>query len=264
MVNLTEKSYPFELGLIGYPLGHSYSARYFNDKFSRENISGSYRLFPLENLNSFEELLSENKDLIGLNVTIPYKETIIPHLDSLSNEAASIGAVNTIKIKRTKDKINTIGYNTDWSGFIASLPPRVITEVKAALVLGSGGASKAVTYALEKIGIAVTVVSRTARHNAIPKQIRYDAVDSKLLASHLLIVNTTPLGMYPNVNAALPIPYQSISKNHICYDLIYNPEKTEFMKLCALRGATVINGLEMLERQADAAWNIWATNMIKS
>lgn len=261
-MSLPYKCNPLELGLIGFPLAHSYSAAYFNDKFTREKIKGLYTLFPLKNLNKVKDLLKIHTDLIGLNVTIPYKESIVPYLDSLSEEAACIGAVNTIVIDRTKGKISTKGYNTDWVGFLQSLPPRVKSDVKAALVLGSGGASKAVVYALQKIGIAVTVVSRTPKINTVPKQIAYDNLDSEIITSNLLIVNTTPLGMYPDVNAVPPIPYHSITKNHICYDLIYNPENTEFMKRCASQGATVINGLEMLKGQAEAAWKIWSNNPI--
>lgn len=243
-------------GLIGKKIGHSFSAKFFNKKFADEGIDESYNLFPLEEIEELHDLLSSQTDLKGLNVTIPYKQEVIPFMDSLSEEAKEIGAINVIKIQREGDKISLKGYNTDSIGFRDSLIPLLRPDIKHALVLGTGGASKAVGYILSKLGIVPTFVSRKKSASAIS----YEDLDEKVLNSNLLIVNATPLGMFPDVNSCAPIPYHLLTKNHVCYDLVYNPQETEFLKRAAKQGAVTKNGIEMLHGQALAAWDIWSGN----
>ena len=240
-------------GLIGKKLSHSFSAEFFNKKFAEEGISESYRLFPLESISLLPALLEEQKDLKGLNVTIPYKEQVIPFLTSISPEAEKIGAVNVIKINREGNEIFLEGHNSDCIGFRDSLLPLLNPEIKKALVLGTGGASKAVEYVLNKLGIEVAFVSR----NPKPGNLNYHDLDKKIMEENLLIVNTTPLGMYPDIDSCPDIPYQYLTPRHVCYDLVYNPEVTEFLRRSALKGAKVKNGLEMLLLQALASWDIW-------
>lgn len=242
-------------GLIGYPLGHSFSRNYFTEKFKKEDINESYHLFPIDNIDLFLSVLEENKDLKGLNVTIPYKKDVISFLDETSEDVKHIGAVNVIRIYRDRDGkvVKLKGFNSDWIGFRDSLIPLLHRDVKSALVLGSGGASKAIVFALGKLGIKSKIVSR---HSGDDRLV-YEQLSEKIIKDNLLIVNTTPLGMFPSVNTYPDIPYHYLTKDHICYDLVYNPEVTEFMKLSHKYGATVKNGLEMLYLQADEAWNIW-------
>lgn len=240
-------------GLIGYPLGHSFSANFFNEKFLREDIDESYSLFPLESIECLPSLLNDHKDLKGLNVTIPYKQKVIDYLDDISDEAKKIGAVNVIKITSENGKKYLKGFNSDAIGFKNSLVPLLRKDVNKALVLGSGGASKAVIFVLNELGIEVTEVSRKKRDN----NITYDEITDEIMASHQLIVNTTPLGMWPNTQDAPSIPYQFVTSSHILYDLVYNPEITEFMRKGLSKGACVKNGLDMLHGQAIAAWEIW-------
>lgn len=242
-------------GLIGYPLGHSFSAKYFAEKFKKENIDEVYKLFPIPELNLLESLLEEYPELKGFNVTIPYKKSIFGYLDKISEDAATIRAVNVVKIKHSQNDNRLIltGYNTDWRGFTDSLLPLLNHEIKNALVLGNGGAAAAVIYALKKMGISVTVVSRTPKSGMIG----YNQIDDKIIEKNLLIVNTTPLGMYPNTNTCPPIPYNLLTSRHICYDLVYNPEVTEFMRRAKQYGAIAMNGLEMLHLQAEFSWKIW-------
>ena len=240
-------------GLIGEKIGHSFSAVFFNEKFKRENIDECYRLFPLPSINDFPSLLKEYPNLKGLNVTIPYKQQIIPFLNDLSDEAREIGAVNVIKIKNIEGKINLKGYNSDSIGFMESLLPILGPNIKNALVLGTGGASKAVAYVLNKLGIKVTFVSR----NPTNEVLGYDQLNKKIISENKLIVNTTPLGMYPEISQFPPIPYHELTGEHICYDVIYNPDETEFLKKSKVMGAKVKNGIEMLHLQALAAWDIW-------
>lgn len=245
------------LGLIGYPLGHSFSARYFNEKFEREGISGHYDLYPIRSIDELPSLLAQHPELSGLNVTIPYKEQIIPLLDEISENAQKIGAVNVVRILRQEDGTPRLtGYNSDTTGFSDSLAPLLRPDIKRALVLGTGGASKAVAHSLRGFGIEATFVSRNpGQHDT--EAIGYEDLTEEVISKNLLIVNTTPLGMYPKTEAAPDIPYRFITANHICYDLVYNPELTLFMKKSAEHGATVKNGLEMLHRQAEKAWEIW-------
>lgn len=242
-------------GLIGYPLGHSFSAQYFTEKFLREGLDECYKLFPIKDINSLSELVDGNKTLNGLNVTLPYKQAVIPFLDKISGDASEIGAVNVIRISRCENAAGThlSGYNTDWKGFIESLEPMLHPHVKKALILGSGGASKAVVYGLKKRGIKPLIVSRSKNSG----DMTYDDIDKTIMSEHLLIVNTTPLGMFPETEAYPDIPYNFLRPDHICYDLIYNPEQTEFMRKSAAMGAEVKNGLEMLHIQAELSWKIW-------
>ncbi len=243
-----------KFGLIGYPLSHSFSKRYFTDKFSREGITDVvYENYPLENIREFPELIRSVPELEGLNVTIPYKEKVIPFLNDLSGEAKVIQAVNTIKIRRTGG-IRLTGYNTDVWGFETSLRPLLKPWHTFALILGTGGAAKAIEYVLKKLGIEVWFVSR---HPWGDRAIRYNELTGQMLQKIKLIVNTTPLGMYPQTNLCPDIPYRFLTSEHLLYDLVYNPEETLFMKLGKERKATVVNGLQMLEQQAQRAWEIW-------
>lgn len=240
-------------GLIGNPLGHSFSADFFNDKFKKEGINESYKLFPLENIELLPSLLEKYPDLKGLNVTIPYKRDVLQYLDSLSDAAKEIGAVNVIKIIRDKETVKLIGYNSDAVGFRKTIEPLLKPYMKRALVLGTGGASKAVIYVLKSLGLEVISVSRKRTESSIS----YSDISPELLTTCFVIVNTTPLGMWPKVDEAPDIPYSALTEKYLLYDLVYNPQITEFMKKGALRGATVKNGLDMLHEQAIEAWRIW-------
>lgn len=249
-----------EFGLIGYPLGHSFSGKFFSEKFRREGLPYTYGLFPITDIGELAAMITSRPQLVGLNVTIPYKERVLPYLDSLSDDARQIGAVNVIRIHDGKLE----GFNTDWLGFAESLSPLLRPDVRNALLLGTGGASKAVAYALRRLGIAVTFVSRNTgkamrdyESGTEPTMIGYDSLDEKVMGRNQLIVNCTPLGTYPKTEGAPAIPYQLITERHICHDLVYNPERTEFMRRCAEKGATVKNGLEMLHNQALLSWEIW-------
>ncbi|MEZ5026789.1 MAG: shikimate dehydrogenase [Chitinophagales bacterium] len=240
-----------QFGLIGFPLSHSFSKGYFAEKFKKEKIQNcDYDIFPLEKIADFEILCQQQTNLVGLNVTIPYKEQVIPFLDELNEDAKAIGAVNTIKFFQGKK----IGYNTDCYGFEMSLKPLLKSHHQSALILGTGGASKAVEYVLKKLGITYQYVSRNKQAHTIT----YDELskDFDLLQTQI-IINTTPLGMYPNIDAAPPLPYSKINEHFILYDLVYNPEKTLFLKYGKTQGAQTKNGLEMLYLQAEKSWEIW-------
>lgn len=244
-------------GLIGKPLTHSFSADFFNKKFLREGISESYLLFPLSDIRTLPTLLKKNPELNGLNVTLPYKQSVIPFLDDISDEAGTIGAVNVIKISRNSEKNHLTGFNTDVIGFENSLKPLLTPDISGALILGTGGASKAVAHVLKKLEIPFLYVSR----NHDRGDIGYDEIDKEVIKEHQLIVNTTPLGMFPDINKAPPIPYEFLTKKHFCYDLIYNPEETIFMKKSKEYGARTKNGEEMLRLQALASWDIWNSDL---
>ena len=244
-------------GLIGNPLGHSFSRSFFNDKFKNENINAEYLNFELPDIGDLMEVIAEYPDLRGLNVTIPYKQQVIPYMDSIDAAAESIGAINVIKIINDGSQDVTLkGFNTDCIGFAESLRPLLSEAMTSALVLGTGGASRAICYALKQLGINVNPVSRTAKEG----RITYTDLTPEIMATHKLIVNTTPLGMYPDVHTCPDIPYQLLTPEHLCYDIVYNPEETEFMKRSAKYGARTKNGLEMLHRQALAAWDIWQSS----
>ena len=243
-------------GLIGFPLGHSFSKKYFEEKFLKENINDcAFKLFPLQEIAAVEKLF-ENKSLHGLAVTIPYKETVIPFLTNTTTAAKEIGAVNCIKIN---DK-NRIGYNTDVVGFEKSFTPLLKPHHTKALVLGTGGASKAVQFVLKKLNIDFALVSRNS--NAEKNIISYNEIDERMMEDYSIIINCTPLGMSPNEEELPNIPYQFISPNHLLYDVIYKPAKTMFLKEGEKRGATIKNGFEMLVLQAEENWKIWTAPSI--
>ena len=241
-------------GLIGYPLGHSFSKKYFTEKFQKENIEGcKYELFPIENIKQLNLLLEEHPDLTGINVTIPYKEKVLKYVDDLDETAASIKAVNCIKISRNSDKIFLKGFNTDCFGFENSLKPLLKPWHSKALILGTGGASKAVEYVLKKLNIESTYVSRKSRKNILG----YEQLDGTIIRDYKLIINGSPIGMSPDKESSPAIPYEFLTSDHLLYDLVYNPEVTLFMKKGSAKGASVINGLPMLIGQAEKAWEIW-------
>ncbi len=238
-------------GLIGKTLEHSFSQNYFSQKFAEEKIDADYALCEMASLDQVDSILSQNWS--GLNVTIPYKTAIIPHLDLLDENAQKIGAVNTIKFIKQSDKQHLIGFNTDCIGFEESLKPLLKNHHKSALVLGTGGASKAITFVLDKLGIKWIYVSREAGEGCLD----YAEVDSEVIRDNKLIINTTPLGMFPEIESYPDIPYKALTPQHLLYDLVYNPTETEFLKRGKAFGATTKNGLEMLHLQAEAAYEIW-------
>jgi len=238
-----------QLGLIGHPLDHSFSKRYFSEKFAREQISGyRYDLFPLKSIEELPALLHENPDLIGLNVTIPYKEAVLNYLDVIDPHAASIGAVNTIVVQNNQ----LTGYNTDWLGFRETLV-HMNTDIQKALILGTGGASKAVKYALASMGIATTLVSRKSKVDAVS----YAQLSEEIIRDHQLIINCSPLGTFPRTEDFPPLKYEALTSGHLLYDLVYNPEVTTFMQKGSAAGAGVKNGYEMLIAQAGQSWKLW-------
>lgn len=243
-------------GLIGYPLTHSFSAEYFAKKFVDEKISDSiYENFPIESIDEFNQLLKKYPDIAGLNVTIPYKEKIIPLLHEIDEEAKEIKAVNAIKFLKNKDG-GTIfkGYNTDVYGFENTIRPLLESYHTKALILGTGGASKAIKFILKKL--AISYVSATIEELK-ENEIKYEDIDKRMVEERLLIINATPLGTFPKIDACPSIPYEYITPRHILYDLVYNPEITLFLKKGKTQGAKTINGLQMLHLQAEKAWSIW-------
>jgi len=246
-------------GLIGFPLKHSFSAKFFTEKFKRENIDAKYLNFEIENIRQIKKVVSANPNLKGLNVTIPYKEQVISFLDELSPEAEKIGAVNVIKIDRKPNDrydYHLKGYNTDYLGFKKSIEPLIKPNIhKKALVLGTGGASKAVVQALNDLGIDWKYVSRTPGEN----KFIYEELTPEIINNYRIIINASPVGTFPNVNECPAIPYPYLTGNHLLYDLVYNPKETLFLKKGKAQGATVKNGEEMLLLQAQEAWRIWTT-----
>ena len=239
-----------KFGLIGYPLSHSFSKSFFDKKFDRENIlDAEYQNYPLEKIEDFPSLIENIKDLKGLNVTTPYKESIIPYLTELDETAKAIGAVNTIKFIDGK----LIGYNTDAWGFAKSLLGMAHADMKTAIIIGDGGAAKAVKYVLGRIGISYKTVNRTKKENSLT----FEELNDELISSTKLFIQTTPVGTFPNVNEMPPIPMDAINSSHKAIDLIYNPEETLFLKSMKVKGATTKNGMEMLQAQALEAWKIW-------
>jgi shikimate dehydrogenase len=241
-------------GLIGHPLTHSWSATYFYHKFQDLHLPDhEYRLFPLNSINELQALLSDFREISGLNVTIPYKISVLPLLDEVSQEAMAINAVNCITVSRKPGKLWLTGYNTDAGGFRQSLIPIIKHHVKA-LVLGTGGASRAVVFALDQMGIQSTLVSR----NPVAANIlNYSDLSKQLMSENTLVINTTPVGMLPEIKTSPPIPYHLLGNRHLLYDLVYNPEETCFLKKGREAGAETKNGLEMLKLQAEESWKIW-------
>ncbi len=240
-------------GLIGYPLGHSFSIGYFNEKFQNENIDAVYENFEISSLDSLEEVIATNPELKGLNVTIPYKERVMSYLDSITPEARAIGAVNVIRVTHKGNKTILKGNNSDVIGFTRSIEPMLETFHKKALVLGTGGAAKAITFGLRSLGLETVYVSRFER----PDTIQYDKITPETVQEYNVIVNCTPVGMYPQADQCPQLPYEAMDSHNLLYDLIYNPDETLFMQKGAAHGATVKNGLEMLLLQAFVSWEFW-------
>lgn len=240
-------------GLIGYPLGHSFSMGYFNEKFKNEAINAVYENFEIPDIQDITTLIGSNPDLAGFNVTIPYKEKVMDYLDYIAPEAAEIGAVNVVKVTHNGERAVLKGFNSDVVGFVNSIKPLLRPLHKKALVLGTGGASKAVEYGLRKLGLETIKVSRTEKDNTIT----YGQVTPELLSEYKVIVNCTPCGMAPHFDECPNLPYDSIDDSFLLYDLIYNPEETLFLRKGKEKDATVKNGLEMLLLQAEEGWNIW-------
>lgn len=244
-----------QFGLIGYPLTHSLSEKYFLEKFRKEKITNAvYKLFPLDHIHLLPELIQKNPSLCGLNVTVPYKESVIQYLDELDEVAGKIGAVNCVKIVKGTNRDQLIGFNTDVLGFEESLKTYLKNWHNNALILGTGGSSKAVAFVLREFGINFTMISRKPK---MKNSIGYDDLTESIIQDHLLIINTTPLGMYPNTQSAPQIPYEFLSNQHILFDLVYNPEHTLFLQKGKMVGATTINGMEMLYIQAEESYKIW-------
>ncbi|WP_433863420.1 shikimate dehydrogenase family protein [Sphingobacterium thalpophilum] len=243
-----------KLGLIGFPLGHSFSKKYYLEKFQQEDINDvDYDLYPIEHISDFVPIYSD-KDFYGVNVTIPYKIEVMRYLDELSEEAKSIQAVNCVRIMHSDDgSVYLKGYNTDAYGFETSLKPLLTPKDQKALVLGNGGAAKAVIYALNQLNIAYKLVSRTKQAD----HYTYEELDASILSEYTVIINCSPLGTYPNITACPKLPYEYINENHLCYDLIYNPEETAFLRKGREQGARTKNGYEMLLLQAEKNWEIW-------
>lgn len=229
-------------GIIGKPLEHSYSARYFTDKFIREGVDAEYRLYERDDLSDIAVLMQA---LHGFNVTYPYKQSIMPYLHAIDDVAQAIGAVNVVCQGK--------GYNTDWIGFKESITPHLLDTDKRVLILGTGGVSKAVQYALQQMGMTFTLVSRYPNTHAIG----YDHITEQVIQSHSVVVNCTPLGMLPDIYSLPPIPYEYITDRHLLYDCVYNPERTAFLREGEAKGARIVNGKDMLYLQADAAYEIW-------
>lgn len=248
-------------GLIGYPLGHSFSRKFFTEKFEKEGIDAQYLNFEIPSIEEFPNIIKNNPTLTGLNVTIPYKQLVMQYLDDISEEAKAIGAVNVVKVEhlpgfegKVMKGVKLTGHNSDVIGFVDSIKPLLKPHHKKALILGTGGASKAIHYGLEKkLGMETLFVSRKAQEGMIT----YGDIDATLLKTYEVIVNCSPVGMYPHMDECPALPYEFMSENNLLYDLVYNPEETLFMKKGATKGASVKNGHEMLIRQALASWTKW-------
>jgi shikimate dehydrogenase len=243
-------------GLIGYPLGHSFSRKFFTEKFATEGIDAQYLNFEIPSIEEFSNIIKNNPTLRGLNVTIPYKQQVMQYLDDISEEAKAIGAVNVVKcqLSTVNCQLHLTGYNSDVIGFVESIKPLLKPHHKKALILGTGGASKAIHYGLtKKLSMETLFVSRTAREGMIT----YEEVTAEVLKEYEVIVNCSPVGMYPHVDECPALPYEAMNENNLLYDLVYNPLETLFMKKGAAQGATVKNGLEMLHLQAIASWEFW-------
>ncbi len=242
-------------GLIGYPLGYSFSKKYFTEKFAKENIENSvYDEYPIADISEFPTIVAQNPELNGLNVTIPYKQLVMKYLDDIDATALEVGAINTVKFIKNKTGIRLKGYNSDIYGFEQSLAPLLKPHHTKALILGTGGASKAIKFVLNKLNIQYISASIEELNE---NEIRYEDITEQTIAEYPIIINATPLGTYPKVENCPAIPYHAITSEHILYDLVYNPEITKFISLGMQKGATTINGLKMLLLQAEKSWSIW-------
>ncbi len=244
------------LGLIGYPLEHSYSERFFNERFARLGYDFvEYRNFPLEQIEDLPQLLELFPEICGFNVTSPYKQSVMKYLTWFSEEASEVNAVNTVIVKREGESYGLYGYNTDIYGFEQSFLPELEPHHKKALILGTGGAAQAVAYVLRRNGLEYSFVSRGNFEGS--NTFSYGDLDSKIMQEHQIIINATPIGMYPQVNLYPPLPYEYLGEGHLLFDLIYNPAETKFLALGKSQGAKTVNGLLMLEKQAEKAWEIF-------
>ena len=242
-------------GLVGKKLTHSFSPDYFNNKFKKKGIDAEYKLFEIDNANELPKLIKSNPNLVGLNVTIPYKKSLFYYLDFFEKTVHLTGSVNTIKIIRNNNETKLYGYNTDVIGFEKTLVPLIKKRKQiSALIIGTGGSAKSVAYVLRKLGILFTFVSRNYTEML---QYSYQSLNKQIIDNNLLIINTSPVGMYPDINSAPNIPYKYLTNNHILYDLVYNPLESQFIINGKQQGATCVNGLKMLEIQARASWKIW-------
>ena len=243
-------------GLIGYRLGYSFSKKFFTEKFEAEKLEGyQYVNFELDSIEDFPAIFEQYENIGGLNCTIPYKQQLMRYMDEIDEEAAQVGAINTVKIIREGDGRILKGFNTDIYGFENSLRPLLSGKHRKALILGTGGASKAIRHILSKLGI--DYVSASIEEQLFDREIRYSDIDTAMIGDHLVIINATPLGTFPKVEACPDIPYEAITADHVLFDLVYNPEVTTFMKKGQEKGAVTRNGLEMLHLQAIKAWEIW-------
>ena len=240
-------------GIIGFPLGHSFSRGFFTEKFRREGIEAEYLNFPIPSVSELPEILQAHPALRGLNVTLPHKQAVIPLLDELSPEAREIGAVNVIRVRHIDGKTQLKGFNSDIIGFVESLRPLLKPHHKQALLLGTGGASRAIRVGLERLGVEWKYVSRTKREGMFT----YEELTPEMLARYSVVVNCSPVGMYPKTDECPALPYEALTPDHLLFDLVYNPEETLFLRKGAAQGATVKNGLEMLHLQAVASWQFW-------
>ncbi len=244
-----------EFGLIGYPLEHAYSQKYFTDKFEKEGITDAkYKLFSINEISKLRNIIVSHPKLVGLNITTPYKELVIPFLDEIDKTILKLGTVNTVKIFRDGQSYRLKGYNTDVAGLDKTFDMLDLPINTKALILGSGGSGKTLAYILKRRGIEYKNVSREPKNL---EQLPYNKLTESVLKHHNLIINASPVGMFPNVTNAPNIPYNFITSNHICLDLVYNPEETMFLKKCKEQGAVTVNGLTMLFEQADKAWEVW-------
>jgi len=249
-----------KFGLVGFPLGHSFSKKYFTDKFISESISDcAYENYELENLDLLDDIVLTDREIVGLNITIPHKTEIFKYCDIADDEAVEVGAVNVLKIKYTNGKRLIMGFNTDIFGFEESLVPHLTgRKINSAIMLGSGGSSKAVEYVLKKLGINIIHVSRSLKG----KSISYKELTDKILTENRLIINTTPLGMFPDIETLPDLNYSSLTPGHILFDLVYNPEITSFLKEGRKQGSMIIGGLQMLHLQAERSWKIWNDSQV--
>ena len=250
-----KKQYKYRFGLVGKTISYSFSRGYFFEKFKELKMPNhSYENFDLDDISEFKKLIENSHDLVGVNVTIPYKEAIIPYLTELDSSAEAIGAVNTIKIEKSGLK----GYNTDAYGFQKSIEPFLKKHHKKALILGTGGASKAIAFVLQQLDISFVFVSRTGKNDGYT----YEQLNKNIIETHTLIINCSPVGTFPDITDKPKLPYAFISTKHLLFDLIYNPKKTAFLAIGENQGATILNGLTMLELQAEKAWEIWNSEEI--
>lgn len=243
-----------KMGLIGFPLGHSFSKKYYDLKFEKEEINNvQYNLYPIDQITQFPSLYENDESVIGFNVTIPYKQDVIPYLNDLSIEARDIHAVNCITVKKINGKVILKGHNTDAYGFYESIKPLLQEHHTKALVLGNGGAAKAVIYSLKRLGITYKIISRSKKNG----DLTYTEITPEIIKEHKIIINCSPVGTYPKIDESPEIPYEGISSKHLLYDLVYNPEQTQFLRKGSEKGAITKNGYEMLVLQAEKNWEIW-------